>query len=63
MNPFDYKKPGDYQVTIMASLAENYKTVYAALLAIEPSAERTLAIRKLQESRMWANVSILGITA
>lgn len=28
---------------------------------IAPSAERTLAIRKLQEFRMWANVAILGI--
>ncbi len=62
-HPFTYRQPTPDQVVLMAALSEFMSDVYEEILAvIEPSAERTLAIRKLQESRMWANVAILGIT-
>lgn len=36
-----------------------YETYRAILEDAPPSAERTLAIRKLQEARMWANAAVV----
>jgi hypothetical protein len=41
---------------VEAAITEAYEAV---LLACPRSAERTLAIRKLQEARMWANAAIV----
>ena len=39
---------------------EAISRAYNALLSVCPrSAERTLAVRKLQEARMWANAAIV----
>jgi hypothetical protein len=62
-HPFKYHAPDSAQAATMEDLAEEYAEVYEQILAsAASSAERTLAIRRLQESRMWANVAILGIT-
>lgn len=62
-HPFRYKVPLAEQVQTMAELAEYFSETYEQILhRIDPSAERTLAIRRLQEARMWANASVLGIT-
>jgi hypothetical protein len=76
-NPFEYRKPTAEQAEQMAELSKLFEAAYVFMAGmdcrsdtlgssvthrIRPSAERTLAIRKLQEARMWANVAILGIT-
>jgi hypothetical protein len=62
-SPFQYQAPTPEQVRTMEILAGDCEVVYQGLLlSAPPSAERTLAIRKLQECRMWANAAILGIT-
>lgn len=61
MHPFEYQKPTEDQVARMAHLSDTMRRVYEEMQAVKPSAERTLAIRKLQEARMWINVAILGI--
>lgn len=62
-HPFAYLKPTEDQAQTMAALSFYFSDVYEDILAhVEPSAERTLSIRKLQECRMWANVAILGLT-
>jgi hypothetical protein len=46
----------------MSQLSDLYAALYDRLVAmVPPSAERQLAIRKLQEARMWTNTAILGI--
>ena len=41
------------------AISEAMRIAYDAILGHAPeSAERTLAVRKLQEARMWANASI-----
>jgi hypothetical protein len=63
MNPFAYHAPTDDEVSTMLTTAELLTRVYTFLTdALPPSAERTLAIRKLQEARMWANAAVVGIT-
>lgn len=61
-HPFEYQKPTTEQAAKMTVLSTYFRDVYDDLLMVAPSAERTIAIRKLQEARMWANVAILGIT-
>jgi len=42
------------------ALSVAYSTMYHIILDYcKPSAERTLAIRALQESRMWSNASLV----
>ena len=63
LHPFDYVKPTDGQAEIMKSISSGMRMIYDQMIAdVAPSAERTLAIRKLQEARMWTNVALLGIT-
>jgi hypothetical protein len=41
-------------------IEEAVSRAYAVLLTVCPrSAERTLAVRKLQEARMWANAAVV----
>jgi len=59
-HPMDYIGTDD-PVTIAhyRAVSQASRTLYDTILAHCPeSAERTLAIRKLQEARMWANASI-----
>ena len=61
-HPFEYQKPTDEQAHDMTSINYLMRESYEWIVAnVTPSAERTLAIRKLQEARMWVNVAILGI--
>jgi len=61
-HPFRYVEPSPEQVLQMSQLSDLFAGLYDRMVAtIEPSSERTLAIRSLQVSRMWANVAILGI--
>lgn len=59
-NPMDYIGTDDPEVIARyRHLSALCYAVYSAMLNDCPrSAERTLAIRKLQEARMWANAAI-----
>jgi hypothetical protein len=60
-NPMQYIDTDDpKQVAAFARLNALAYAMYEAMLAVCPrSAERTLAIRKLQEARMWANAAVV----
>jgi hypothetical protein len=59
-DPMLYIKPTDEHRVHMDVLRTVMTAAYQALLReCPPSAERTLAVRKLQEARMWANFSIV----
>ena len=56
---FTYHKPDGDQATRYASINESAAGLARKILIECPeSSERTLAIRALQEARMWANASI-----
>lgn len=60
VNPMDYLPPTDENREQLKVLAFGLKAAYENILAHCPqSPERTLAVRKLQEARMWANLSIV----
>jgi hypothetical protein len=59
-HPFEYHKPDEDQTSRMKQINEYVKDAYETILGNVPeSAERTIAIRKLQEARMWANAAIV----
>ena len=59
-NPFDYITPDDEAKNALAYINDFVKDLYNALLQeIPDSRERSLAITKLQEVRMWANAGIV----
>lgn len=53
-NPFDYQKPTDAAMPVIAATREAYKAVYAYLLTLPESRARSVAITHLEESGMWA---------
>lgn len=56
---FKYHPPTPEQQVAYDNLTSAFKVAADAILAYCPdTAERTLAIRKLQETRMWANASV-----
>jgi len=60
LHPMDYIGT-DNPVTIAhyRAISQASRTLYDTILGHAPSsAERTIAIRKLQEARMWANAAI-----
>jgi len=58
-NMFKYHAPTEDQVFRYGVLRDEAKLFAYAILEYAPeSAERTLAIRKVQEAVMWANASI-----
>lgn len=62
-HPLDYRPPTDDQVRSMQRVVSGIKAAWAAIEHdCPPSAERTLALRSLQEARSRANEAILGIT-
>ena len=59
-DPFQYRSPTDDQVEVMHAIATKLSDLYAYIqVAVPSSAERTLAIRKLQEARMWLNAGLV----
>lgn len=59
-DPFEYHKPTEDQVLRMSVINDYARGLYNVLLENAPhSRERSLAITKLQEARMWANASIV----
>lgn len=59
-HPFEYQKPDEYQVAQIQRVREALKAAYDVILNdVVSSAERTLAIRKLEEASMWANKAIV----
>jgi hypothetical protein len=53
-NPFDYQKPTDANVPVIEATREAYKVLYAHLLTLPHSRQRSVAITKLEESAHWA---------
>jgi hypothetical protein len=59
-HPFEYQKPTETQVALLQIVRSTMAESYDVLLAHVPAcAERTLAIRKLEEASMWANKAIV----
>jgi hypothetical protein len=59
LNPMVYHAPNAEQARHHETISLAATSMYDAVLDNCPqSAERTLAIRKLQEARMWANAAI-----
>lgn len=55
-----YQQPTADQVAAMQATLPPFMAIYDAVLANVPNgADRTLALRHLQEARMWANRAIL----
>jgi len=58
-NMFTYHAPNENQKERYESINEAFRAAAMTVLACSPgSAERTIAIRKLQEGRMMANAAI-----
>lgn len=59
-DPFSSPPPTDEQAYLIDRVAVRLDSLHGALLDFVPeSAERTLAIRKLEECAMWANKAIV----
>ena len=60
-NPMEYIDTDDpAKVEAFRQINDAAYHIYGVILAYAPpSAERTLAIRKLQEARMWANAAVV----
>ena len=57
---FDYQPPTEAMIEQITELREACKVVYRTLMErVPPSAERTLAIRRLEEVSMWGNKAIV----
>ena len=58
-DPFKYIPPTEEMKPHFEAVADAVTYVYHVLLKeCPPSAERTLAVRDLQRTRMWANAAI-----
>lgn len=59
-HPFEYHRPDMDQVARIETIRAGCKAMYDLITRNCPSiAERTLALRKLEEVSMWANKSIV----
>jgi hypothetical protein len=59
-NPFVYRPPTDEQIETMQLISDKLGDLYEYIqVAVPRSAERTLAVRKLQEARMWLNAGLV----
>lgn len=59
-NPFVYQAPTPEHIKAIAAVRAQLETTYECILTmVPPCAERTLAIRKLEEASMWANKAIV----
>lgn len=60
LHPFEWRQPKPHQVNALIDLRDATKVLYEIALQLVPQcAERTLAIRKLEEFSMWANKAIV----
>jgi hypothetical protein len=60
LNPFVYQRPNAAQVEDIEIVRRSCENLYTIILQHVPqSAERTLAIRKLEEVSMWVNKAIV----
>ncbi len=60
LHPFDYHAPTPEHVAAIQKVRTAAKVLYETLLKDVPGcAERTLAVRKLEECSMWANKAIV----
>jgi len=58
-NPFVYQKPDEIQIEHIVVVRDMLRQAYETILKEVPMcAERTLAIRKLEEASMWCNKAI-----
>lgn len=61
-HPFEYHKPTEAQVTAMQLVNDHFKATYNLMMNIIPSnRERSIAVTKLQEARMWTNAAVLQL--
>lgn len=59
-HPFEYQKPDEIQVRSLEEVRQVLNVAYQVIVGLVPNcAERTLAIRKLEEASMWANKAIV----
>lgn len=59
-HPFQYQKPTEEQVMAIEAHRSGCEQLYELMLqVVPPCAERTLAIRHLEECSMWANKAIV----
>jgi hypothetical protein len=59
-HPFEYQAPTDEQIMNITNVRTACTIVFKTILdSVPPCAERTLAIRKLEEASMWANKAIV----
>lgn len=59
-DPFTYHQPTQIQVAEIEAVRNACRDLYEVILDNVPAgAERTLAIRKLEEVSMWANKAIV----
>lgn len=60
MSVFEYRAPTDWEKESMTELQALWLDVEEAIMRLVPEGrERSLAITKLQECRMWANAGIV----
>jgi hypothetical protein len=58
-NPFEYQPPDQETIDRLVLVRASFKHLYAVIVEEVPeSAERTLAVRKLEEANMWANKAL-----
>jgi hypothetical protein len=59
-HPFDYHRPSADQVERITAIREACKACYDVIQENAPaSADRTLAVRALEQCSMWANKAIV----
>jgi hypothetical protein len=59
IDPFKYKKPTEEMLPYFEAVADAIsKAFYVIAESVPACADRTLALRRLQEARMWANAAI-----
>lgn len=60
LDPFGYIAPTGDMVIRRGEVSRRAHELYQAIIEeVPPSEERTIAIRKLREARMWANAAIV----
>jgi hypothetical protein len=58
-DPFAYRPPAEAKKPAFDAVASSIALTYDTILTHVPDGpDRTIAIRKLQEARMWANAAI-----
>lgn len=59
-NPFDYRKPTDDEAEAMKVVSNHLKADWEMMSNLTPgSAELTLAMRAMQQARMWFNAAVI----